>query len=123
MKNKRGSTLIWILIIAFILMIILVTGIVVYIMFSKEKLAPYTCKYDSKKYITCGTAFVLINEGKEYSLKVNKPLYFPYSGLIGLFDPSKHKNESAYFIYLNKEGIYNINEETSRKAIGSFIVE
>ena len=122
--NKKGSLVIVILV---IVIIVLIAGVVAYFVSNKifkSKLSPDKCIYDSKKYITCGTAFVLVSEGIEYPLVANKPFYFPQGDneMIGLVDQFKPKGEGSFLLFL-KEGEHTINEETSRRAVGSFITQ
>lgn len=123
--SKKGSSVIVILA---IILIIVVVGVIVYFVsdkiFKSNQLSPDKCIYDAKKYITCGTAFVLVSKGIEYPLVANEKFYFPQGEdeMIGLVDQSKPKDEGSFLLFL-KEGEYTINEETSRKAVGSFIAQ
>lgn len=126
MLNKRGKA---ILIIAIVLVLAIVTSIIIYFavdkngLGNKRMLPADVCVYDSEKYITCGTAFVLVSEGVEYPLIANEPFYFPQeNNLIGLVDNTKLEGERAFLLFL-KEGEHTINEETSRRAVGSFMVQ
>ncbi len=76
----------------------------------------------SSKALTCGTAFILVLEGKEYPLEANERFYFPQgeNNLIGLVDQSKPNSESGFLLFL-KVGEHTISEETSQNAVGSFI--
>ena len=105
---------------------IIILGVIVYFVrnktFSNELLKSDVCVYNNEKYITCGTAFVLVSEGVEYPLVANEAFYFPQgeNKLIGLVDQSKPEGEGAFLLFL-EEGEHTINEETSRRAVGSFI--
>ena len=97
-KNKRGSLALIIIILA----IIIIGGIIAYFVIrgssSKRILPADICVYDNEKYITCGTAFVLVSEGIEYALVANEAFYFPggENKLIALVDLSKPEDEGAF---------------------------
>ncbi len=124
MINKKGKA---IFIVVLVLIFLLVVGVIIYFVISKgnKRILPAdVCVYDNEKYITCGTAFVLVSEGVEYPLVANEPFYFPQgdNNLIGLLDKTKSENDGAFLLFL-KEGEHTINEETSRRAVGSFITQ
>ena len=80
MFNKKGGA---ILIISIVLVFLILVSVISYFVFSKNgfgsnrTLPIDVCVYDSEKYITCGTAFVLVSEGVEYPLVANEKFYFP----------------------------------------------
>ncbi|MDO8528316.1 MAG: hypothetical protein Q7S06_00295 [Nanoarchaeota archaeon] len=123
--TKKGKK---ILIMIIVLCIVVTIGIIAYFVFINNKesknLFEYSCIYNSKKEIICGTDFVMISKGVEYQLTKNEAFYFPQgeNKLIGLIDKTKPEGQQIYFLFL-KEGEYEINEETSRKAMGSFIAK
>ena len=114
------------LIILVIVLLITIAGAITYFAYNKYSknnlLKLDTCVYNSEKEITCGTAFVLVLEGVEYPLVANEAFYFPLgeNKLIGLVDQSKPEGKRAFLLFL-EEGEHTINEETSRRAVGSFI--
>jgi len=123
--NKKGRTS---LIVIIVLAVAVLVSVIFYFLFDenngeKGKTLPIdVCVYDNGKYLTCGTAFVLVLEGVESSLVANEPFYFPQgeNNLIGLVDKTKPEGEGAFLLFL-EEGEHTINEETSRRAVGSFV--
>lgn len=124
LNNKKGRT---VFIVIIILAVVIAAGILVYFAIggrSGRTLPTDVCIYDNEKYITCGTAFVLVSEGVEYPLITNEPFYFPQgeNNLIGLIDKTKPEGEDTFLLFL-EEGEHTINEETSKRAVGSFMAQ
>lgn len=113
--------------IGIILFIVLISIAIYFFMIKtseKLNLPKDICVYDDRKDITCGTAFVIVLEGIEYPLTANEPYNFPEgeNEMIGLVDKSKPEGEQGFLLFL-EEGEHTINEETSRKAVGSFLAK
>lgn len=124
MKKRKGLLITLLVIIALVL---IASIIFIYLSLGSSKdnqLDRDVCVYDHQKYITCGAAFILVSEGIEYPLVANERFYFPQGEdkLIGVVDNTKPEGKRGFMLYL-KEGEHTINEETSKKAVGSFLVD
>ncbi|MBU0906959.1 MAG: hypothetical protein KKD18_00515 [Nanoarchaeota archaeon] len=123
-SKKGGSPLI----ITIIVLVIIAGGVIAYFINNNgnggETLPEDICIYNDEKQITCGAAYVIVLEGSEYPLTANEPFYFPQGEgeMIGLVDQSKPEGERSFLLFL-EEGRHTINEETSRRAVGSFLAK
>jgi len=126
-----------------IIMILLLVGILIVggcSQLNKTTLSEEICVYDSEKYLTCGKDYTLVSEGDEYNLKANEPFYLPQgeNKLISLIEPLRvaqlegktseeilmdRDNREGVFLLFLEGGEHEINEETSRRAVGSLLAK
>ena len=59
-------------------------------------------------------------KGKETKLTKGDSVAMPANEMIGLYNPENPKDA---YLFFTKEGTQEISEETSRKAVGGFMIQ
>jgi len=87
----------------------------------RTNLSAAQCSYDDvKEELTCGDDWTMVSYGEEIKVTAFEPLSVPRNTLIALGKPEVPG--STQLFCPSRSGVYEINDETSRRAVGTCMV-